>query len=254
MPSRWQRSRTEFTSFPYPPGGLIGNPSDFREDRKGSRSLGGHEPPPGGLKSAPALGLTFRWERSSYPARARKPTTRAHARSPRPFSQPGGLERGLTRGQPDSSRRGGKPRSPRTGISGASPAWAPLLRVVRADDPSSDPKPGLRDDRPPARTLCPSCRRPPPAAAQRRASAPAAGPGKLSNGPLPPPRGRGVRGGLAGPIPGAPATGRFTGDFRQEREGPAAAAAGGPRGASDPRPPRPAPRPRRRDGSLRGAH
>lgn len=163
MPSRWQRSRTEFTSFPYPPGGLIGNPSDFREERKGSRSLGGHEPPPGGLKSTPALGLPFRWEGSSYLARARKPTTRSHARSPRPFSQPGGLERALTRSQPDSSRRGGKPRSPRTGISGAGPAWVPLLRVVRAEIRPRTPSPGCGTTGPRgAPFVPPPAARPPP--------------------------------------------------------------------------------------------
>lgn len=55
---------------------------------------------------------------------------RSHAHSWRPFSQPNGHKRALTWSHADSSRRGGNPRSPRTSILGASPAWAPLLLLL----------------------------------------------------------------------------------------------------------------------------
>lgn len=226
--------------------------SDFREKRKGSRSRGGHEPPPGRVKSTPALGPTFRWESSTYLPRNRKPTTRSHAHSPRPFSRPSGLERALTRSQADSSRRGGNPRSPRTGISGASPAWAPLFLVVRAADQSSDPKPGLRHGRPlgptplsllppptPRRSAAPLRRQPDPGNSQMGRYHPRAaggcGEGSQAQSSRPPPLA------VSQATPG------------RGREG-AAAAARGRRGPSGPRPPRLTPRPGRRDGSLRGAH
>ena len=78
MPSRYQRSRTEFRTVSSTlPDDLISNPSDFREERKGLRSPGGHEPPPGRVKSTRAPRPTFRWESSSCPPRNRKPTTRS---------------------------------------------------------------------------------------------------------------------------------------------------------------------------------
>ena len=83
--------------------------------------------------------------------------------------------------------------------SGAGPAWArqswaPLLLLVQAAGQCPAPQPGfsrvqVRGDPP----LCPSLHGggngPPPT--QRCASAPAAGPRKLSSGPLPPLHGRG---------------------------------------------------------------
>lgn len=78
--------------------------------------------------------------------------------------------------------------------------------------------------------LCPSSRRPPPA--PHRSAEPLRRPPDPGNSQMgryhPRAAGGGVRGGLAGPIPEAPATGRFTGDSRQGAGGGGGGGRGSP--------------------------
>lgn len=109
--------------------------------------------------------------------------------TPLPTAQ---LKRGLTRSQPDSSRRGGNPRSPRTGISAqvqrgrsSESRFSSWPRISSAT--CSPGRLGAERGDPP---LCPSSRGsgdgPPPARALRLCAG--RRPGKPSNGPLPPSR------------------------------------------------------------------
>lgn len=185
---------------------------------------------------------------------------RSHPHSSRPCSQRSGLKRGLTRSQPDSSRRGGNPRSPPTGISGAGPVWARgtgalLLFLPPPPRGWSVLGPAARSAGAPARgdpPLCPSSRGagvgPPPAG--HSASPRAAAQETLKwAATTPAPPGRRARQRRAPAAPGSRAT------SGQGRRG------GGGGGRGTPRPQHPAastpepapPPPGRPNGSLRDA-
>lgn len=161
-------------------------------------------------------------------------------------------KRALTWSQADSSRRGGNPRSPRTSISARVPR-GPLSAFLSARRVSLRTcRQGASPRGPTPLSLLPRRRRRRSAPCPSATPLSAAGPGKPSNGPLPPPRGPG--GGLAGAAPPrAPwrAASRATPGQQRERE--AAARKPGGSSVSPPRDrittlPWPA------DGSLRGAH
>ena len=122
----------------FPTRDLTRNPSHFREQREGSRSLGGHEPPPPSGDTYPLPSTPPPHGRIPVTLGASgKPTTRSQALSSRPNQAERKME--LTGSQPDISRRGGNPRSPRTGIFGrGSRVGAPVL------GPAPPPRPGCR--------------------------------------------------------------------------------------------------------------
>lgn len=82
----------------FPIRDLTRNPSDFREQREGSRSLGGHEPPPPSGETYPLPSTPPPHGRIPVTHGASgKPTTRSQALSSRPFSQPSGTQDGTHR-------------------------------------------------------------------------------------------------------------------------------------------------------------
>ena len=124
----------------FPTRDLTRNPSHFREQREGSRSLGGHEPPPPSGETYPLPSTPPPMGESQSPMAHPGSPPRAPRLSPRDPS-PNQAERKmeLTGSQPDISRRGGNPRSPRTGIFGrGSRVGAPVL------GPTPPPCPGCR--------------------------------------------------------------------------------------------------------------
>lgn len=163
-------------------------------------------------------------------------------------------KRALTWSQADSSRRGGNPRSPRTSISARVPR-GPLSAFLSARRVSLRTcRQGASPRGPTPLSLLPRRRRRRSAPCPSATPLSAAGPGKPSNGPLPPPRGPG--GGLAGAAPPrAPwrAASRATPGQQRERE----AAARNPGGQASRRPataPPPSPgRPMVRSAARTGA-
>lgn len=82
----------------FPTRDLTRNPSDFGEQREGSMSLGGHEPPPLSGETYPLPSTPPPHGRIPVTHGASgKPTTRSQALSSGPFSQPSGTQEGTYR-------------------------------------------------------------------------------------------------------------------------------------------------------------